>query len=649
MNRGIRTYVLLALGTVPWAASTFGQDGMLVLREGRGQNSQVPYDGATVEFLDVSIEDQLIHLADDTTLPLRMRIRYRVDKTAPVVLNSRFGTEFWHLHNHSNGTTSGLHTWEDIDMSKRGEAVAKVSKAVADPRRGDMLAKGLCGIVGHHLFLVDRPDGQWLGTTHPPALLQQPQVTDKLTFTAADLTTFTIAVSDLECTWQAGGVVRAKITVTDAGGESFPIINTPVIAECGNWRASMTADVSLSHRPSGWLTADLPGGSVPASITIRTTVGAMTPSGPVTRKVTKTFQKGHGHRSLRDIRPDTVSVALPRTADGKVRETRALWVNSGDWLTREQIDAVVERADRARLNVLITGILRRAGILATSRLLPVSDGVEEGLDPLAYLLEKAHAKGLEVHPWFTVTYRRSTFRNRFGGVDMVDAKGNVLSRGADIHRPRYRDFIVNVMADVARRYQVDGIHLDYIRSMGQCYCDDCAADFRREFGKSIREGTEAEWVTWQKETVADIVQRTAVAVRTVRPGAIVSAAVFSDMRGGAVQGQDAPHWTRQGWLDLAIPMDYKMVTALVQASEMAFLKALDDDTKLVTGLSLYQRSGSVASPRPPDVVKEQVHLVRSLGIHGYCLFAYTHLSDAVLEALGTELNREEAIPYFRAR
>jgi len=37
-----------------------------------------------------------------------------------------------------------------------------------------------------------------------------------------------------------------------------------------------------------------------------------------------------------------------------------------------------------------------------------------------------------------------------------------------------------------------------------------------------------------------------------------------------------------------------------------------------------------------------------MGIHGYCLFTYSHLSDSQLDMLRDQVNAELAVPYFRA-
>ena len=642
--------VVLACVVVWSTTLAAAQENVLVLRQSRAERSPEPFDGATVEFLDVSLADQLVHLPAPETIPLRLSIRYRVTKTASVVLNSRMGTEYWNFYNYGTKAASGVHTWERIDMSKIGEAGTSVDKAQADPRRGELFTKGLAGIVGHYLFLIDQPsERRWLGTADAPAFFAQPQLTRKLIFTLADLTRFSVEVAAVESTWEPGGLIRVRLDVTDADGEQFPVVNVPAELGADGWSTPLATGTTTIEGPTGWLTARLPEDTLPEEVTFRADVSAMAPDGPVVRSVTRTFRQGEGRKTLAEMRPDLAPITLPVNAKGRVRETRALWVGSQDVLAREAIDAVVARANEARLNVLVVGILRRAGITAHSPLLPLTEGVEEGLDPLGYLIERAHAEGLEVHPWFTVTYRRSQFRDRFGGVDMIDAQGEVLSSGADVHRPRYRDFIVNVMAGVARDYEVDGIHLDYIRSMGQCHCAACREEFQAKFGYPLEKADETDWIAWQREAVGDIVRRTAERVRVSRPNAVMSAAVFSNMASGAFQGQDPAGWARRGWMDVIIPMDYKMQTLLVHATEQEFLDALDDDERLVTGLCLYQRGGGGPSPRPASLVQEQIDVIRRMGIHGYCLFAATYLSDEIIDALKTEVNREPAVPFFRDR
>jgi uncharacterized lipoprotein YddW (UPF0748 family) len=77
----------------------------------------------------------------------------------------------------------------------------------------------------------------------------------------------------------------------------------------------------------------------------------------------------------------------------------------------------------------------------------------------------------------------------------------------------------------------------------------------------------------------------------------MSAAVFANMSGGASQGQDPARWAKEGWIDVIIPMDYQLQTLQFRANERQFLSALANDDKLVTGLSLYMRSGGEVKSR----------------------------------------------------
>ncbi len=622
-------------------------DRVLVLRKGASASGPA-YEGGKVQFLDVSIADQLVHLGDASELPLRLTIKYNVLETAPVLLNSRLGTEYWRLYDFGNQEMSALHTHENIDVSQAGEAETSVAQAIANERYGPLPGKGLVGIRGHYYFLIDRPNGDYVGAIRPPAFFDRPELARKLIFTLADLEQFSLQLKECQSTWEPGGPLRIKLTVTDADGESFPVVNMPATVEAEGWKAELTSDMDYLNRPTGWMAAWLPDGAVPDQVIVKATVSAMTPHGPVIREVTGTFAKGAGKTSAEDMATGPEPVVLPRNEDGVIRETRAAWMWGSTLLTREAVDGVVAGAREAGLNILIPGLTGAGKFCAKSELWPIRDDVEEGLDPLGYLIDAAHAAGIEVHPWFSVTYRRQPFGDYLpSDIDMIDENGEVRGVGADVHRPQYRDFIVDVMVGIARDYEVDGIHLDYIRTMSRCYCEKCRDEFQEQFGRPLTEAADEEWVTWQRAAIGDIVRRTAEGVRQVRPNAIMSAAVFSNMAGGAVQGQDPAEWARRGWLDVVIPMDYSMQTLAVHSHEKTFLEALDDDEQLVTGLSLYMRSGEAILPRPPELVKAQIQLVRSMGIHGYALFRLGILSDAQAEMLKTEINHEPAVPYFR--
>jgi len=475
--------------------------------------------------------------------------------------------------------------------------------------------------------------------------------------TAASLASILVATLGVVAGAQEGAVLEVKgrgaegRPAYDAGGKALPVVNAPLVAAGGDWQAELATEWGPLNEPTGWMRTQLPG-SVPEAITVHGTVTAQTPEGVEKREVAAAFCRGDGRVSADELKVAEQGYQLPRNQRGVIRETRAIWASTSDIASPESVDEMVGRATQAGLNMIVADVFVRNNFMAKSDLMPVAQRDAKDFDPLGYLVEKAHAAGLEVHPWFCVTYRDGQFREWFrkrreAGVDMIGRDGEPIALGADVHRPEYRDFIVDLMVGVARDYAVDGIHLDYIRSMGQCFCEKCRAEFAAQSGKPLVDATEEDWIRWQRGAIGDIVRRTAEGVRKVRPGAMMSAAVFANMQGGAVEGQDPGGWAREGWMDIVIPMDYQIETLQVRADEHQFLEALDDDGKLVTGLSLYMRSGAKVMSRPPDLMREQIELVRRMGIHGYCLFAYSHLSDEQFQMLRQQINSEPAEPYFR--
>lgn len=644
---------LVAAVAVLAALAASAQDGSVLTVRGNGVEGKPPYEGGgQVRFLSASLGAQVLHYDGARALALPLAVHYEVLEPAPIVLTSNMGTEYWRLYHFGDETMSAVYTDERIDLSEPGEHTAVAMAGRFAERYGPLPATGLVGFRGHYYLLIEPADGgPYLDVASPPPFFDSDEVSRALTFTLADLTQYSVQVAEFQSTWEPGGPLRVRVTVTDAAGETFPVVNAPLTARAGDWETALETEWGPLNEPTGWMRGTLPA-ELPEAVAVAGQLTVLTPRGPEFPEITATCARGEGRVTAEEMLAADRGYVLPRNADGVIRETRAIWAAPSDFDTPEKADAMVARCAQAGLNVIFPDIFLRNNFWARSELIPETQERWAEYDPLAGLIERAHAAGIEVHPWFCVTYRNPAFRawfeERYGrNVDVVGEDGTVAELPADAHRPEYRDFVVALMTGVARDYDVDGIHHDYIRVMENCYCADCRAEFAAQFGKPITEATEEDWIAWHRQAVGDIVQRTAAGVRAVKPEAKLSAAVFSSLRSGALQGQDPAGWARAGWLDLVIPMDYAMQTLQVRANERAFLVALDGDDQLVTGLSLYQRTGTAVNSRAPELMREQIELVRAMGIHGWCLFAYTHLSDEQVELLRTEICAEPAVPYFR--
>ena len=160
-------------------------------------------------------------------------------------------------------------------------------------------------------------------------------------------------------------------------------------------------------------------------------------------------------------------------------EMRAIFDEGVGWQTEEGAKRIISRIRRAGFNVYIPCVWHGMGARY-----PASNIATEGnrrfgaRDPLARLISIAHEQGIQVHPWFTVALRqRDLLREFYPRGTPPDAY--------DLHRPGFRRFIVNLINEVADKYSIDGINLDFIRTMGICLCEKCTREYHEKYGRDL--------------------------------------------------------------------------------------------------------------------------------------------------------------------
>ncbi|MCK5342748.1 MAG: family 10 glycosylhydrolase, partial [Candidatus Heimdallarchaeota archaeon] len=92
-----------------------------------------------------------------------------------------------------------------------------------------------------------------------------------------------------------------------------------------------------------------------------------------------------------------------------------------------------------------------------------------GYDPLEYAVEEAHKRGLELHAWFNVFSVSSTHSGTIADEHPEwicrDENGNPMTayRAASPGLAAVRDYTIDVAMEIVRNYDIDGLHLDYVR------------------------------------------------------------------------------------------------------------------------------------------------------------------------------------------
>ncbi len=295
-------------------------------------------------------------------------------------------------------------------------------------------------------------------------------------------------------------------------------------------------------------------------------------------------------------------------------QARAMFESNWTWArSRADVDATLARVKAAGFNVLIPCVWHGAGTYfpsARAHLEPrLARHASGGFDPLAYLIERAAAAGIQIHPWFTVARREDERRPEF-------FDDGVPEHAYDVHNESFRDFIVELILDMVRRYPVAGINLDYIRAMGICRSRSCRAEYLRRTGVELEsdiaqasQSTQARdrLRAWQDQAVADIVQRVSVGARSLRPGLLISIdgnPVPEDRRPS--EGRDELGWIRNGWVDVVFNMQYSDRLPLQQLDELVG-RSIDPQRHALL-ISNYDQLDGVAEPRSGHVVADLMRL-----------------------------------------
>jgi len=254
-------------------------------------------------------------------------------------------------------------------------------------------------------------------------------------------------------------------------------------------------------------------------------------------------------------------------------EFRAFWCHSAFGVRGLSWEEAIAGLATNGFTAVLPNMLWGGVAYYPSQVLPVAPEVASRGDQLAACLAAARKHGVQVHVWkvnwnlahnapaaFVERMRRE---NRL----QADAAGRPESWLCPSH-PDNQRLEIESMLEVARNYDVDGLHFDYIRypDSAHCYCAGCRERFQKASGiqmpgwpgSVLAEGPHREaWLEWRRTNITTVVRAVATRARALKPGLKISAAVFRDWpRDRDTIGQDWGFWCQQGWLDFVCPMNY---------------------------------------------------------------------------------------------
>ncbi len=316
-----------------------------------------------------------------------------------------------------------------------------------------------------------------------------------------------------------------------------------------------------------------------------------------------------------------------------------------EWADPATIDQTLARLKASGFNVYMPTVWQGRGTAWPSKYAPMDAQLrtrqKPGFDVFKYLIDKAHALGIEVHPWFTLAFRQGNLFPEF-------APPGTPPDAFDVHNEEFRRLIANLVGEVADHYDIDGINLDYVRTMGLCSSDSCKVEYSRRYGRSLSVDSALFTMTFGKATpvgefqtsdVTQMVRLSVQAARRTKPGLFVSVDAIP-LQAGPEQGQASIQWVNEGLIDSVFRMDYfPKINVAVTESIRAQLNNPDALTMLISNMSTEEELVSPDQPRFPRSgawLASTTSAVQSRWPNtGMAVYFYKYLSDEQGAALVT--------------
>ena len=315
-------------------------------------------------------------------------------------------------------------------------------------------------------------------------------------------------------------------------------------------------------------------------------------------------------------------------------EFRAMWCHSAFGVKGMSWDQAIGRLKECGFTAIMPNMLWGGMAFYPSTVLPVSPDVATKGDQLAACVAACKKHGIQIHVW-KVDWNLGHDVPPAFVEKMRAAKRLQQSYNGEEQpwlcpsNPENVKLEHDALLEVAQRYDIDGIHFDYIRYPGadHCFCPPCRERFEKASGavvatwpkdvqmKGIRR---AEWETWCQNNITTLVRAVSEDIHKLKPAMKVSAAVFRNWdtdRHWVMQ--DWKLWCERGYLDFVCPMDYTENEGTYEGW-MKRQKELAGPAGLVPGIG----ASSSHTMLTADRVINQINLTRKYDTKGFIIFNF---------------------------
>jgi len=312
-------------------------------------------------------------------------------------------------------------------------------------------------------------------------------------------------------------------------------------------------------------------------------------------------------------------------------EFRGIWDHDGTGLYPGNWEKSCALFERCGITDVIANVLWAGLAHYPSNILPTSDICRNYGDQLRQCLTAAHRRGLRVHAW-KVCWKLEGAPSSFiaslkrQGRLQVDASGNTMEWLCPSSAENI-SLEVGALREIAKRYPIDGVHLDYVRyhGSGVCCCNGCRKRFQKDYGKKLEKWpiprehkkVRAVYDQWRCRRITHLVAEVDRAMKAIDPDISVSAAVFGKYPSCVYSvAQDWRLWLEKGYVDRVFPMNYTTDNDRFESllkDQLSFVGGAD---RIIPGIGVTANESRLDAA----MVINQIKIARKHNVPGWFLF-----------------------------
>ncbi len=295
------------------------------------------------------------------------------------------------------------------------------------------------------------------------------------------------------------------------------------------------------------------------------------------------------------------------------------------WAQKEELSSLLDHLKSAGINTVLFQTRIRGTLLYPSQIEPWDEcltgkaGASPGYDPLAFAIEECHKRGMEIQAWIVSiplgkwnSLGCKTLRSKYPNLVLKVGDEGYINPEASMAST----YLARICKEITQSYDIDGIHLDYIR---------------------YPETLKLKISSYQaRENITSIVREISREVKSIKPWVKISSSPigkFKNLSRFSSRGwdaysrgyQDVQSWLKEGIMDQIYPMMYfqgdQYYPFVFNWKDISYGKAV------ATGIGIYCLTPKEGN-WPIEEIMRQMSVARSSGL-GYAFFRAKFLIDNV--------------------